>query len=169
MKSHSFTDLLKVVILELPKLPEKGDEAVWPWLQFFKCKKQEEFEMLAMKHPELKEAVSCVKKMSLREQWQWIMLDRQNAKMAEWGRKEQIRLDLEEARTKALTEGHAEGHAEGMAEGHAEGHAEGLAEGTEKGTAESKLEIARKMKSMGDTAERIHTITGLSLETIEKM
>jgi predicted transposase/invertase (TIGR01784 family) len=107
-EGRSFTDLLKVVILELPKLPEKEDEAVWPWLQFFKCKKQEEFEMLAKKHPELKEAVSCVKKMSLREQWRWVMLDRQNARMAEWGRKEQIRLDLLEARTKGLTEGKLE-------------------------------------------------------------
>jgi hypothetical protein len=96
-KGRCFTDLLKVVILEIPKLPEKEDEAVWPWLQFFKCKRQEEFEMLARKHPELKEAVSCVKKMSLGEQWQQIQLDRLNAKMYEWGEKEQIRLDLEEA------------------------------------------------------------------------
>jgi predicted transposase/invertase (TIGR01784 family) len=146
-KGRSFTDLLKVVILELPKLPEKEDEAVWPWLQFFKCKKQEEFEMLARKHPELKEAVSCVKKMSLSEQWRSVMLYRQMSRWKEWGEKEQIRLDREEARTK----------------GKAEGRTEGLAEGMEK----EKFEIARKMKEMGDSVERIHMITGLSPETIQ--
>jgi hypothetical protein len=59
-----------VVILELPKLPEKEDKAVWPWLKFFTCEEQEEFEMLARKHPELKEAVYCVKKLSIVERWQ---------------------------------------------------------------------------------------------------
>jgi hypothetical protein len=34
---------------------------------------------------------------------------------------------------------------------------------------EGKLEIARKMKEMGDSAERIHTITGLTTETIQKL
>jgi predicted transposase/invertase (TIGR01784 family) len=164
-KGRSFTDLMKVVILELPKLPEKEDETVWPWLQFFKCKKQEEFEMLAKKHPELKEAVSCVKKISLRQRWQWAMLDRQNQKMAEWGRKEQIRLDLEAARTEARTEGLAEGHAEGRAEGHAKGHADGHAEGL----TESKLEIARNLKKMGLSVSQITEGTGLSSETIEQL
>jgi hypothetical protein len=74
-----------VVILEIPKLPEKEDEAVWPWLQFFKCKEREEFEMLAKKHPELKEAVSCVKKMSLGEQWRSVMLYRRMSKWKAWG------------------------------------------------------------------------------------
>jgi predicted transposase/invertase (TIGR01784 family) len=39
----------------------------------------------------------------------------------------------------------------------------------QEGRADEKLEIARKMKVMGDSAERIHTITDLSLEAIEKM
>jgi len=37
------------------------------------------------------------------------------------------------------------------------------------GRAEEKLEIARKMKEMGDPVEKIHTVTGLSFETIEQM
>jgi predicted transposase YdaD len=87
--------------------------------------------------------------MSLGEQWRSVMLYRQMSKWKEWGEKEQIRLDLEAARTEARTEGKAEGMAEGM----------------EKST----LEIVRKMKEAGDSAERIHTITGLSLEAIERM
>jgi predicted transposase/invertase (TIGR01784 family) len=39
----------------------------------------------------------------------------------------------------------------------------------EEGEEKKTIEIARKMKEMGDPIERIHTITGLSLETIERM
>jgi predicted transposase/invertase (TIGR01784 family) len=150
-KGRSFTDLLKVVILELPKLPEKEDEAVWPWLQFFKCKKQEEFEMLARKHPELKEAVSCVKKLSFVERWRWTMLNYQMWKWDQQAEKEQRQIDLAEARTKGL----AEGKAEGLAEGHAES------------TAESKLEIAQKMKKVGRPFSEIAEFTDLPPETIQ--
>jgi predicted transposase/invertase (TIGR01784 family) len=149
--------LLKVVILEIPKLTEQEDEAVWPWLRFFKCRKQEEFEMLAKKHPELKEAVSCVKYMSFGEQWRSLMLWRQMSKWKAWGEKEQIRLDLEEARTKARTEGRTEGLAEG------------LEKGLEKGAAEGRLEIARKMKAIGRPLVEIAEITGLPLETVQEL
>ncbi|MCL1836051.1 MAG: Rpn family recombination-promoting nuclease/putative transposase [Treponema sp.] len=46
---------------------------------------------------------------------------------------------------------------------------EGISQGKAEGLAEANLEIARKMKSLGDSAERIHTITGLSTETIETL
>jgi len=39
----------------------------------------------------------------------------------------------------------------------------------DEGKAETTLEIARKMKSMGETVEKIHVFTGLPTETIEKM
>jgi predicted transposase/invertase (TIGR01784 family) len=42
-------------------------------------------------------------------------------------------------------------------------------EGRAEGRADEKLEIARKMKAMGDSAERIQTITGLPPETIEQL
>ena len=54
-----------------------------------------------------------------------------------------------------------EAREEAQAEGHAAGHAEGHVVAT--------LDIARKMKEMGDSAERIHIITGLPVETIEKI
>jgi predicted transposase YdaD len=37
------------------------------------------------------------------------------------------------------------------------------------GRAEGTLEIARKMKEVGDSAEKIHTVTGLSFETIGQL
>jgi predicted transposase/invertase (TIGR01784 family) len=39
----------------------------------------------------------------------------------------------------------------------------------EEGMKKNALEIARKMKGMGDSIEKIHTITGLPIETIEQM
>jgi flagellar biosynthesis/type III secretory pathway protein FliH len=74
---------------------------------------------------------------------------------------EKNRLDRGQARY----EGREEGREEGLAEGREEGRAEGRAEGQ----AEAELKIARKMKAMGDSAEKIHTITGLPPETVEKL
>jgi len=45
----------------------------------------------------------------------------------------------------------------------------GLREGFTRGHDKARLEIAQKMKEMGDSIEKIHTITGLPLETIEQM
>jgi hypothetical protein len=64
--SHEpFTDLQEIVILELPKVPDKDDGTeLWPWLTFFKCQTMEELDMLAKKHTEVSEAVRQVKRMS---------------------------------------------------------------------------------------------------------
>jgi predicted transposase/invertase (TIGR01784 family) len=50
--SHKpFTDLQEVIILELPKVPEEDDgSGLWPWLQYFKCRTEEELSMLVKKH-----------------------------------------------------------------------------------------------------------------------
>jgi predicted transposase YdaD len=44
----------------------------------------------------------------------------------------------------------------------------GMAEAKCEGRAEKALEIARKMKEMGDPIEKIQAITGLPPETIEQ-
>ena len=67
--NNSFTDMLKLVILELPKVPGQADSGVWPWLRFFKCERKEEYEMLTQEYPELKKAVFCAKRMSLLARW----------------------------------------------------------------------------------------------------
>ena len=104
-KNKSFTNLLKVIILELPKLPEIDDGALWPWLRFLKCKKKEEFEMLRKKHPELKKAVSCVKRASFTERWRYTMLLWKMQKLDENEMKR-------EWKEKGLEEGRVEGEAE---------------------------------------------------------
>jgi len=50
-----------------------------------------------------------------------------------------------------------------------EGMKKGMKKGMREGRQESAFEIARKMKGMGDSIEKIHTITGLSFETIERL
>jgi predicted transposase/invertase (TIGR01784 family) len=63
-----FTDLLKLYIIELPKLPRDDDGSPsWPWLQFFKCRKEEEFNMLAEKHPEVRPIIAEYKKLTWSE------------------------------------------------------------------------------------------------------
>ena len=165
-RNHSFTNLLKIVILELPKLPETEDSSVWPWLRFFTCKRKEEFEMLARKHPELEKPIWCARKMSLRERWRDYQFHKQLWKMDERALQEQIRID---AREEGLAEGHAEGHAEGLAEGLAEGHTAGHAEGHAEGIAQTNLEIARKMKIAGRPWSEITEFTGFSSNTIETL
>ena len=46
---------------------------------------------------------------------------------------------------------------------------EGITEGEAKGKIEEKLEIAKKMKEIGDSSKKINAITGLPAETIEKL
>jgi hypothetical protein len=63
-----FTKLLKLYVIELPKLPKDDDGSPsWPWLQFFKCRKEEEFDMLAKKHPEVRPIVAEYKKLTWSE------------------------------------------------------------------------------------------------------
>jgi predicted transposase/invertase (TIGR01784 family) len=85
--------------------------------------------------------------------------------------------DLTSMRNYATRTGHAkgykkglkEGREKGMAEGREKGRVEGREKGREEGRKKDKLEIAQKMKSLGDSLERIQIITGLPTETIEQL
>ena len=63
--------------------------------------------------------------------------------------------------------------AQGIERGLAEGVAQGMARGREKGRAEGReqtmAEITRKMKEMGDPAEKIYAVTGLSADAVGKL
>jgi len=153
-ENRSFTKLLRIIILELPKLPETIDRTVWPWLKFLKCTEKEEYEMLALKYPELEKPVFCAKKMSLIEKWKDIRFHKNLWKVDERMLFEQAKID-----------GHAEGRTEGHAEGHIEGHAKGYAEGI----AREKLEAAKNALTKGLSVEMIHDITGLDIDTIKSL
>jgi predicted transposase/invertase (TIGR01784 family) len=50
-----------------------------------------------------------------------------------------------------------------------DGREEGLAEGLRDGRAEGRLEVARKMKAMSEPIEKIHALTGLPPDEIERL
>ncbi|MCL2763871.1 MAG: Rpn family recombination-promoting nuclease/putative transposase [Treponema sp.] len=104
-KNHYFTKLIKLIILELPKLPETEDGVLWPWLKFLKCKKKEDYEMLAKKYPELEKPIHCARKMSWLDKWRDIQFHRNLAKVDERMLHEQIKDD---ARAEGLAEGRAD-------------------------------------------------------------
>jgi predicted transposase/invertase (TIGR01784 family) len=56
-------------------------------------------------------------------------------------------------------------YTQGLAEGLTKGETKGLAEGI----AKNRQETARKMKELGDSAEKIALVTGLSEEEIRKL
>jgi flagellar biosynthesis/type III secretory pathway protein FliH len=72
-----------------------------------------------------------------------------------------------------LIEGEAKGRAEGKAEGLVEGRAEGLVEGRAEGLVEGKVEEQKKIvingHKAGLPAETISTITGLTLDEVNKI
>jgi predicted transposase/invertase (TIGR01784 family) len=154
-ENRSFTELMRIIILELPKLPETVDRMVWPWLKFLKCTKEEEYEMLALRYPELEKPVFCAKKMSLWDKWRDIQFHKNLWKIDERNLYEQARID---GRTEGLTEGRVEGINEG--------HAQGMAQGRTEGAAQEKLEVARNALAKGLSVEMIRDITGLDIETI---
>jgi predicted transposase/invertase (TIGR01784 family) len=166
-----FTDLIKVIILELPKVPEERDgQAVWPWLKFLKGRTAEEQEALAKIYPEVGMAVRAINRISgsevrrlIREAEGLRQTDLRMLKLAAW----------EDGRGEGLAAGREEGHEEGLAagreEGRAEGHEEGLAAGREEGREEGRRETAKKLKVLGFSVEQIAAATGLDPEEIEKL
>jgi predicted transposase/invertase (TIGR01784 family) len=153
-ENNSFTKLMRLIILELPKLPETVDRAVWPWLRFMKCTEEEEYKMLALKYPELEKPVFCAKKMSLWDKWKDIRFHKNLWKVDERMLFEQARID---------------GHVQGVAEGREEGHAQGREEGREEGLLQGLTEAAKNALAKGLSVETIHDITGLDIEAIKKL
>ena len=141
-----FEDIPEIVYtLEIDKAPSRSDgSVVWEWLQFFRSRNKEEFEMLAKRNPEIRQAANTLYTLSADEETR-----------AEY-----------EARLKARRDLHAQiayAYDDGLATGLEKGEARGL----EKGRAEERLETARKLKAMGLSPEQITAATGLSQEALE--
>ncbi|GBU26921.1 hypothetical protein R84B8_00437 [Treponema sp. R8-4-B8] len=61
----------EIYTLELPKVPALSDgSAGWEWMQFLRAKRKEEFEMVAVKNPEIRKAVDTLYQLSSDEQVQ---------------------------------------------------------------------------------------------------
>jgi len=113
-KKRLFTNLQKIVILELPKLSVAEDNAVWCWLRFLKCENEEDYEMLARKYPELEKPIMQVRRASLLEQWRMYWFHRNLAKVDE-------RMLLEQWKEDGLAEGLTEAKLEVARKALAEG------------------------------------------------
>jgi hypothetical protein len=91
--SHkAFTDLQEVIILELPKVPEEDDgSGLWPWLQYFKCRTEEELSMLVKKRLELERAVQQYRRMSPLRRIRIALFEYEDAQRIRRGRDRQAR------------------------------------------------------------------------------
>jgi flagellar biosynthesis/type III secretory pathway protein FliH len=122
-----FTDLQQYVILELPKLPDEDDgHPVWPFLQFFKCGTEEEFEVLWKRHPEVQPQV---------EEYQRISWSEKRRLLADHWEKQ--RRDAAAAMHYARNEGLEEGLEKGRAE-------------SQQALAEKDREIAELRRKLGE-------------------
>ena len=66
---EEYTDLMEIHILELPKLPveQKNETDLMQWMRFLGGKKREDFEKMAEKNPDMKEAYDMLDRMSADE------------------------------------------------------------------------------------------------------
>ncbi|MCL1817806.1 MAG: Rpn family recombination-promoting nuclease/putative transposase [Spirochaetaceae bacterium] len=146
VSGREFTDVLKYVILELPKLPEKADaRQAWSWLKFIKSESEEDLMEVVERNPQLRKPVGVYLEMTEEEC------------LREIEEKQEIfRMDQEARIDGAYEDGKKAGEKTGWEEHAKQAYAE-------------KLESARKMKTWGDSTAKIAHITGLSPEEIERL
>ncbi|GHV17730.1 hypothetical protein FACS189493_5870 [Spirochaetia bacterium] len=95
----TFTDIIEVHTLELPKVPQKPDSSnLWNWLQFFNAKNEEEYMTLTKKNPRIGKAVVILKELSEDERTRLLAEDREKA----W-KDQQGRIDFAVMKTKIET------------------------------------------------------------------
>ncbi|MDR2394271.1 MAG: Rpn family recombination-promoting nuclease/putative transposase [Treponema sp.] len=71
---------LELYTIELPKAPEREDGSlVWEWVQFLRGRKKEEFEMLAERNADMREAVDMLYEISADEETRAVYEMRQKA------------------------------------------------------------------------------------------
>lgn len=81
----------------------------------------------------------------------------------------EISIKEERARKQGYEEGHLEGLEKGLEEGREEGRKEGRKEGREEGRREGQVNIAKKLKESGITADMIAKCTGISIEEVQNL
>ncbi len=140
------TEKLEIHFLELPKVhKEIKEDELKTWISYFGSSNFEnEKEAIAMQGEVFKKAVG---------DYEYFVSD--SDLISEYEKRE-IFLNGQAA---ALDYERYEARREGHAEGHAEGHT--------KGAHEAKIEMAKNLLSLGDSIEKIKTVTGLSEEEIK--
>ncbi len=133
--------------IELVKVPAQSDgSAGWEWLQFLRCRQKEEFEMAAVKNPEIRKAVDTLYQLSANER---------------------VRAEYE-ARKKAERD-YINGMEGAYQQGEQKGIQKGLRKGLQKGRREAIENTARNALAQSIPLDVIQKITGLSQEEISKL
>jgi predicted transposase/invertase (TIGR01784 family) len=151
---YVFSDIMEVNTLELPKTPDTpeqaGDHGLWNWATLLAANKEEEFDMLAERSPEMGKVVGLLKELSMDEQVQMMYEAREKAR-----RDHEARIRLAER--------------DGLKRGEERGEARGIVIGEIKGAEREKREIARKMLMRGTPLAYIVEDTGLSIADIQSL
>jgi hypothetical protein len=161
-----FTNLIKIITIELPKVPKETDKAAaWPWARFFTCKGEEEFDMLAKEYPEVMKVVGELKKLSLGERLRMLADEKEKRRKDRLAREAYVR---EEGRAEARAAAYQE-KLEAIRKIKAEADQKAYQEKLEAAQKvyQEKLEAARAFKATGLSAELIAKSLKLPLETVE--
>ena len=164
-----FTDKMRYIFIELPSFTKEEDE----------CENDFERWIYVLKNMEKLQRLPFKARKAVFEKLEQIVDIAAMSKEDRMKYDESIKVyrdqlvTMEYERQKGKAEGFAEGKAEGEATGFAKGKAEGIAEGFAKGIAEGeaklRLKNARGMKAAGIAPDLIAQITGLPLETVERL
>jgi predicted transposase/invertase (TIGR01784 family) len=170
----SFTDLVKLIILEIPKLSKTKESEVWPWLKLFTCKWKEQYEELGRRYPEVNMAVKVLKELSLIGRIRMLadareMQRRDNQAALEYQLMEVQERGHREGFERGIEQGIEQGRVQGIEQGIERGIEQGRVQGIEQGSRQSRLEIARRMKNRDIPPDQIAEDTGLSSEDIANL
>jgi predicted transposase/invertase (TIGR01784 family) len=89
---ESFTNLQKIIIVELKKIPQEDDgTAAWPHLRYFTCKTKEEMTMLVSNHPEVGGAVQEYRRLTMLEQVRMFIDEVNDARRVRKAREDYVR------------------------------------------------------------------------------
>ena len=164
-----FTDKMRYIFIELPSFTKEEDECENDFERWiYVLKNMEKLQRLPFKARkavfEKLEQIVDIAAMSKEDRMKYdesIKVYRDQLAMMEYER--------QKGKAEGFAEGKAEGEATGFAKGKAEGIAEGFAKGIAEGEAKLRLKNARGMKAAGIAPDLIAQITGLPLETVERL
>ena len=129
---------MKMVVIELPKLPEKNDHNdLWAWLKFLNSKSQEDFKSVSNENEKIAKAVNTLRNISMSDEARTAYRAEQKSKMDNMAREKYM---LEEGIKKGIKKGKKEGIREGIRKGKEEGLKEGMEKGIKEGELKSKIE-----------------------------
>ena len=143
-------NLEKARVLEGSQFKDKKMKCLLNWLKFIETDDGEVRKMLEKESPTMKKANAAISVMEMSPRDKWLY---------------DSRMKYEHDRASCISEGYRKGIEEGILQGEIKGIQQGFANGSY----QNKLETAKLMKKMNYPISDICTISGLSVEEIEKL